>query len=119
MAAPHRFTHLFSNGITCTFLFDPALHYHAETKSISPAKHWSRKFDDAEAIDLFPEYLAWAHTVHEEIADLIGGACTYLLQDSAADPPSWEFWVYRPGGQRECAAKGFGTFDWIKLRPGW
>lgn len=115
MANSHQFTHLFSNGITCTFVFDPELHYHPETKSIFPVKRWSRKFDDAEADAILPEYRAWAHTVHDEIASLLGGPCTYVLQDSAAEPPFWEFWVYQPGGRRECAAKGLGQFDWKML----
>jgi len=111
MAEPHRVTHLFANGITCTFLFDPELHYHAEAKSIFDAKHWSHKFDDAEAAVLLPEYRARAHTVHEEIANLqgeplhlrapgqFGGAALLGVLDLSAERPP-EMRRKRPGESR-------------------
>jgi hypothetical protein len=111
MSDSHQFTHLFANGLTCTFVFDPELHHHPESRMIAPAKHWSRSFDDAEADAILPEYREWAHTVHGEIADILGESCVYVLQDSAATLPFWEFWVYHPGGTKECVKRGTGRFD--------
>jgi hypothetical protein len=118
MSTAHQFTHTFRNGATCTFVFEPSAHYDPATRQIFPAKHWSSSPTDEEAEALYPEYLEWAHSVHSEIAEIIMDECTYLIQDSYASPPTWEFWVYRPGGQKECVKRGFGRFDprWIGRR---
>jgi hypothetical protein len=115
MSNAHRFTHTFRNGSTCTFVFDPSVHYDPVSRQISPAKEWSSRPTDEEADSLYPEYREWAHTVNSEIAEVIMSECTYVFMDSFSDPPTWEFWLYGPGGKVECIKRGIGLFDprWI------
>ena len=111
MNTPHKFIHTFANGITGTLVFDPSEHYWPESRKIKPAKSWSRQPTDKDYEAMFAEYREWLHTVHSEIAVIIDSEHAYLLQDSFANPPFWEFWVYRPSGEKECVKKDIGIFD--------
>src|SRR5438105_4102792 len=107
----YTFQHSFPGGLTCTMLVQPAIYYERAGKSFRPAKKWNRKPTDKEFETFFPEYIKWVHTVNAELAEIIGEDHVYVIQDSYAEKPFWEFWVYHANGEKECVAKGDGPFD--------
>jgi hypothetical protein len=107
----YTFKHLFSNRISCSIHFEPAIHFDRVTKNIRPTKHWSSEPTNEEFHTIFLDYVEWMHTVNGELSRIIGGDHTYVLQDRFAERPFWEFWVYHANGEKECVAKQYGFFD--------
>jgi|SRR5260221_8169394 len=105
------FQHSFPHGLSCTVLFEPAIHYDRAAQGIRPAKQWSRQPRDEEFKTFFTQYVEWMHTVNAELSEIIGSDHTYVFQDSYAEEPFWEFWVYHSNGEKECVAKQNGFFD--------
>jgi hypothetical protein len=111
----YAFQHTFLRGVTCSMVFEPAIHYNRATQVLRPAKLWSREPTDEEFRTFYPQYVEWMHTVNLQLSEVIGGDHTYIFQDGHADEPFWEFWVYHANGEKECVAKETGFFDQSRL----
>lgn len=107
----YAFQHTFLPGLICSLLFEPAIHWDRGTNSLRPAKQWSRQPTDDEFGIFYSQYVEWMHTVNAELSSIIGSDHTYVFQDSYADEPFWEFWIYRANGEKECVATQMGFFD--------
>ena len=92
-------------------LFQPAIHWDRGTNAIQTPKKWDTEPTDEEFEAFFPEYVEWMHSVNLALSEIIGSDHTYVFQNSYAEEPFWEFWVYHANGEKECVAKDYGRFD--------
>jgi hypothetical protein len=105
------FQHSFGSGCTCTIAFQPGVHYDRATNTIRLAKQWSPQPSEEDFHAFYPQYVEWMHAVNAHLSEITGSDHTYVFQDSYADEPFWEFWVYHANGEKECVAKQRGFFD--------
>lgn len=108
----HTFHHTFTGNVTCTVIFDPAAHYDRKTRKLSPLKYWDPPEPSAEELNsFFPEYREWMHAVNSQISQLIKSDHIFVSQDSFAEPPYREFWLYKLDGTKQCIKKEYGTSE--------
>lgn len=116
MRERYTFQHTFLPDLTCSVVFEPAIHWDQDANSIRPEKWWSRDPTTEEFRAFLPHYREWMHTVNAELSRIIDGDHTYMLQDRDPAGPRWEFWVYHANGAKECIAQEDGIFDPSLLR---
>src|SRR6266404_2249751 len=88
--------------------FDASVHYDRQARKVSPEKEWSPQPSEEEFRAFFPEYREWIHTVNCAIAELVQADHAYVLQDSWANPPYRETWIYKADGTKRCIKKEYG-----------
>ena len=107
----YKFQMTFSNGMSCTVIFDPAIHWDELTKCPRPLKKWHPKPKHEESDAVFPEYVEWMHTVHLSISKIVKTAYSGIVQNRHCTNPTWALWKYYPNGKKKCIKKGDGFFD--------
>ena len=93
----------FENGTSCSIEVDLAAV--RRDNKICPKTTWSGR----RTVKMFPKYLAWIHTVNLDIAKVARREHVFVLQ-AWLRPPHWQFWVYRPNGEKELVAEADGTY---------
>jgi hypothetical protein len=107
----HQFHLVFTGGLRCTVLFDPVKHWDKVANCPRPVKQWHPQPQRERSDEIFPQYVAQMHTVHQAISKIVNHEYVIVVQDSSHSHPTWAVWKYFPDGKKECLDSGDGIFQ--------